>query len=266
MAQRGARLAREVTIGGVVLALGAAIAAMIGSLAAQVVYVVRRNLPTVHGRDRSGPIGGTGEPLNVVALGDSTLTAPGIDDDDDVWLRRALRAAADGRAIDARFFAVGGSRVADVRREQLPLAEEAASEAAWDLAVVAVGGNDAIHGTRRRLFARDLADVVERLAACSRVVVLAGIGDLGNIRRVPAPLAHAMRKRARRFDRAIRAVASASPSVVYLDVTVTDDAFRAHPELFGPDWFHPSAAGHHEWARAAVPGLRVAFDSLRHHP
>src|SRR5215203_696259 len=83
--------ARSVGVG----LLGAAAVGAAG-VSSAIAFEVRRTtrlpLPTLEGIDASGTVHGRADlpPLRVVALGDSTLTGPGIGDPSDIWLRRAL--------------------------------------------------------------------------------------------------------------------------------------------------------------------------------
>lgn len=242
-------------------ALGVAAAGAVALLGAELAWVVHRDLPSFDGVDASGrfePPSGDGggrssPPVVVAALGDSTLTGPGLDDVRELWLWQALAIAAPDRPVEVRSFAVGGSRAADVRRR---LGAVLASRP--DVAVVAVGSNDAIHGTRRHDFARDLDALIRELDAVVPVVAVANVGDLGNLERVPDPLAWVLRARAHTVRREIEEVVARHDGVVLLDVAASDAAFR-QGGVFVADRFHPNAAGHLLWARCAAPGLAAAL-------
>ncbi|MCB0958022.1 MAG: hypothetical protein KDB04_00675 [Acidimicrobiales bacterium] len=238
---------------GVVATAAMAAAGSAAVLGGELAWVVHRDLPSFEGSDASGryePARSTAAaPLVLVALGDSTLTGPGLDDERELWLWQALHAAAPDRPVDVRSFAVGGWRVADVRRRI-----GAALACQPDVAVVAVGSNDAIHGTARAAFARELDLVVEELTGRIPVVAVANVGDLGNLERVPPPLSSLLRHRARGIRREIEAVVDRHPRAVLLDVAACDAAF-AQGGVFVADRFHPNAAGHQLWAACAVPGL-----------
>lgn len=237
---------------GTKLAITAA-GAGIGILCAEAAWVVlRRDLPSLDGLDASGAIGPAGEddhPLRLVALGDSTLTGPGLDRAEHVWIRRALDATGSARPIELRSLAVGGSRVADVRRlvpDALALAPDAV--------VVAVGSNDAIHATPPRRFEIDLDAMLDELLAEVGVVGVCNVGDLGNVARVPRPLADLLRARSRLVRRQIERTVAKHPGAVLLDVTPSDGAMRDR-SMYAADRFHPNAEGHARWGDAAVPGL-----------
>jgi lysophospholipase L1-like esterase len=237
-------------------ALGAGAAALGGSvllLGAQARWTVRRrDLPVVAGCDASGVEGADDAPLvRIAALGDSTLTGPGLGHGGEVWVRGVARllAAHAGVQVEVRSFAVEGARVADVVARQL---EPALS---WkpDLVITAVGTNDAVHVTPLARVERSFERLVGALCDGVAAVVVGGVGDLGGIARVPFPLTVPLRARGRRVDRVIRAVVDAHP-VHYIDVSSVDTAFRSGGRsLFSPDLFHPNELGHALWAQAAGP-------------
>lgn len=224
----------------------------LGVLCAEAAWVVlRRDLPSLDGLDASGAVGTDGDdrPIRLVALGDSTLTGPGLDRAEHIWIRRALELTGSTRPIELRSLAVGGSRVADVRRlvpEALALDPDAV--------VVAVGSNDAIHATPPRRFEADLDATIGELLARVPVVGVCNIGDLGNIARVPRPLSQLLRTRSRVVRRQIERTVRRHPGAVLLDVTPSDGAMRDR-SMYAADRFHPNAQGHARWGAAAVPGL-----------
>lgn len=228
------------------------------TLTAEVLWAGRRHLPVGAEVDASGVLGAglAGPPIRVVVLGDSTLTGPGLQSPDDLWLRRALLELDLGRPVELVSFAVGGSRVGDVRRR---LAEALAVAA--DAVVLSVGSNDAIHGTPARQFAADydvlLGDVLSQVP----VAAVTNVGDLGNIARFPRPLRHVVRGRGRRFCSLVEQVAARHDGAVLLDVSPANNFFRDR-SLFCPDLFHPTSAGHSRWAEAVTPGLLRALELL----
>jgi lysophospholipase L1-like esterase len=233
----------------------------LAALVTEVLWVAHRPLPSFAGLDASGTIPTTssgggplelaaGEPLTIVALGDSTLTGPGLSAAGHVWVRAAL--AQLDHPIEYVSLAVGGSRVADVLQQV-----DTAIDREPDLVVVAVGANDAIHGTPRRVFRRRFEELVGRLADGVPTVAVANIGDLGNIARVPSPLRSVLRWRSAATCSIIESVVADRDSVELLDVTSADRVFRDR-SVFTADLFHPGPVGHAAWAEAALPGLRRA--------
>jgi len=250
------RWRRDAVLGGT----SAVIAASLAMLGAEVIWTARRRLPSLPGTDASGTVPGTdrgaGDPIRLVALGDSTLTGPGLADPDDIWLRRALLDLRLERAVDVVSLAVGGSRVADVRA-----AVPDAIALTPDVVVVAVGSNDAIHGTGFRAFTDTLDTVVATLLTQARTVAVCNVGDLGNVARVPMPLSSLLRQRSIAISRRIAAVVADHDGAVLLDVSPSNVGFRDRG-VFAEDLFHPNETGHALWAQAAEPGLRRVLDGV----
>ena len=79
-------------------------------------YAVLRPAPRLEEFDPSGEFGDTSNPtLRVAVLGDSSVTAPGVDHAAETWAHRiADRIARTGRYVVLRSFAVGGSMAHDL--------------------------------------------------------------------------------------------------------------------------------------------------------
>lgn len=245
MADRGAVAVRT----GAAALAGAAVV-----LGGQVLWTTRRPLPSLEGRDATGPVPGRGDPhappIRLVALGDSTLTGPGLADPDSIWLRRSLAGLGLDRPVDLVSLAVGGSRARDV----LATVPDAL-ERSPDAVIVAVGSNDAIHGTGHRTFTTTFDAIVTSLLATVPAVGVCNVGDLGNLARVPTPLSSVLHQRSTAISRRIRAVVARHEGAVLIDVTTSNVGFRDRG-VFAEDLFHPNEHGHALWAEAARPGLR----------
>jgi len=227
-----------------------------------VVHQIRRaahrdDLPSFFNQDISGTFGDpAAPPLRLVAVGDSSLTAPGIADLDDVWLRRLALRYAESHCVELISLGVGGSRARDVVEGQL----EAAVALRPDIAVVTVGSNDAIRATPRHRFTADLERIVSRLEAASGAVLVLGMGDLGSIPRLPPSLRPYLSHRSRRFDAACVRVAVAHPHAVKVHTRGRMvSAFFEDPGLFAADQFHASERGHAVFAEAAAAPFEAAY-------
>ncbi len=217
----------------------------------------RPDLPSFANQDISGTFGDPSAPLlRIAAVGDSSLTAPGIADLDDAWLRRLVRGYAGRHRVELRSLGVGGSRAGDVVVGSLAAAVALQS----DIAVVSVGGNDVIRAVPRRRFAASLETIVTRLEAASGVVVLIGVGDLGAIPRLPPLLRPLLTRRSAQFDRACAGVAASHERTVKTQARRPGDAaLRGNASLFAADQFHASPAGHAMFAEATAPAFEKAY-------
>ena len=239
-----------------------AVAAAGGFLLAQVLRAAhRKDLPSFPNQDPSGSFGDPTLPhLRIVALGDSSITAPGIVNLDETWIRRVARGLTDSYHVELVAVAVGGSKARDVVEGQL--AEALRLEA--DVAIVSVGANDAIRATSPAAYRADLEHIADSLVAAGTVVVLMGVGDLGSIPRLPAALRPIMTKRADTFNKAARAIGARSSRIVKIHVAGRiSTAFWDDPDLFGPDQFHVGPEGHAVFADEIRPALRAAVAIAR---
>jgi len=233
-------------------------AAVVVGLAAEVLWTAHRPLPSFPDLDASGTIGAAldGVPVVVAAIGDSTLTGPGLPAPQQIWLWQALERVGSARPIAVRSFAAGGSRLADAARRI-----DEALAVRPDVVVVAVGSNDALHGTPTTAIERQLDALLRRLLDGAPVVAVANVGDLGNIPRVPQPLRSLLPARSRTVRAVIEDVIGRHERAVLLDVTPADETLR-DGSVFVADRFHPGPRGHAAWAEVALPGLRAAFALL----
>lgn len=225
----------------------------------------RDDLPSFTNQDISGAFGDPASPpLRLVAVGDSSLTAPGIDDLDSVWLRRLARRYAESHRVELISLGVGGSRARDVVEGQL----DAAVSLRPDIAVVTVGSNDAIRATSVRRFTADMEAIVSRLEAVSGAVMVLGMGDLGSIPRLPPSLRPYLSRRSRGFDAACVKVAVAHPRAVKVHTRGRMvAAFWEDQALFGADLFHASERGQAVFATETASAFEAAYRiALRRRP
>lgn len=168
--------------------------------------------------------GGSGE-LRLVVVGDSTAVGTGAPSP------AAALPGELGRRLGARWRVVGanGATAADVLRTHI---DEAAGGPA-DVAVLVVGWNDAMGLRSGRAFARDLHQLLDRLAAASpdgRLVVVAP-PEFGRFAVLPSPLRAALASSAAGLRRVARRVAAERDAVFapgFDGLTVAADGF--HPD------------------------------------
>lgn len=242
---------------GIVLGVPGVVIATGAGLWVETHRVATAPLPRFDDLDPSGTYGDpTGEPLAMTVLGDSTVTAPGLDSGAESWI--AQLAAGLPHFTTLRSLAKGGSRVHDVVEDQLG----AALTGGTDLFVVAVGANDAMHGTTARRFRTGLRTLLGELSQQAPVVTL-GVGDLSVIPRIPATLRAPLRWRCGVIDRAHKEVTDSLDRVVRVPVgEVADPGFAVvRDELFTADRFHPNHLGHTLWAALFGPFVR---DTISH--
>jgi len=223
-----------------------------GLLATQMAHAAfRDDLPSLENQDPSGVFGdGSHPPLRIVFLGDSSVTAPGVEPLDSAWARQIAIHLSNRFHVDARSVAVGGSKVHDVLEDQVG----AALALEPDIAYVSVGSNDALRATPIVRFEEDYDAMVALLHAEVPAVGLSGIGDLGTIPRLPELARGLARIRARAVNNAVARVATRYPRAVKSNAwDVMEDRFLRDRSMFAPDLFHASAEGHLVFAQVARP-------------
>lgn len=240
---------------------GVALAAA-GGLWAEARRAANAPLPHFGDLDASGRYGTPGAPpLRVAALGDSSLTGPGLSHPWQIWLARVLDGLERDVHLDSH--ARGGSRVGDVLVAQAP----EAIEDPVDLFVVVVGANDAVHGTPAPSFGRRFGALLDLLEPVAPVLSF-GVGDLSMVPRIPPRLRPVLAHRCRVIDRVHAEVARGRPGVLRVSVRdLSDPRFRAGgPTLYAADRFHPNEAGHAMWARLFQPVTRLALERVASRP
>lgn len=238
--------------------------AMAGALTigAELAAAVLWPVPDQTSFDASAVLGDGVPPLRVAALGDSTLTGPGVESADEIWARVVGRRLVGelGRQVDLRSFGAGGATATEVVAGQL----DAALDFAPHLALVSVGANDVIRGVPMRRFSLNLDRIVSSLTDNGALVVCSGVGDLGSIPRLAPPLRQVASRLGRRADRAHTAVARRHGALKAEQWGWSSEQFRTRRDVWSADRFHPNAAGHLVWAETCWTTLAPILDDLRH--
>lgn len=201
---------------------------------------------------------GTGDDrVALVVLGDSGAAGFGVDHPEETTAAviAAGLAATLGREVHLRCLAEVGAQSGDLQ------AQIDQMRAPWPgAAVIAIGANDVTHRVPPGRSVALLTSAIERLRAHGVEVVVATCPDLGTIRPIPHPLRWVARRWSRTLAAAqtVAAVSAGARSVALADLLGPE--FDAHPDtMFGPDQFHPSAAGYRHFADAIVPSLVSAL-------
>lgn len=221
--------------------------------AGQVLHAAHRpDLPGLQNQDPSGTFGDpSSPPLLVVALGDSSITAPGVVPLDASWVRQAAHHLAETHRVTLLSVAVGGSRAEDVLDRQVP----AAFAYDPDIALVSIGANDALRTTPLTTFESALQEIVASMLTLTPYVGMSGVGDLGMIPRLPPFAQTYARVRARSFNNAIARVASRHGLPKSATWGPMWEPFDTDPDglIFTHDRFHASAHGHAIFAKSMRP-------------
>ncbi len=197
-----------------------------------------------------------GDPIDLVVFGDSGAAGFGVERPQETTAAVIAAGLASRlhRCVQLRCVAVVGAQSADLQQQIDSIDPE------WpQVAVIAVGANDVTHRIPPGRSISLLTTAIERLREHDVEVVVATCPDLGTIRPIPHPLRWVARRWSRSLAAAqtVAAVAAGARSVAVADLLGSE--FDAHPDtMFGPDQFHPSAAGYRALGEAIVPSLADA--------
>src|SRR4051812_5890095 len=204
-----------------------------------------------YGRGRPAPA------IKIALLGDSSAAGYGVskvEETPGALLGSGVAAGAD-RRVHLRTFCFSGAK-------SIQLAEQvdAAMRTEPDVALILVGANDVTNQTLPSESVRYLSEAVRRLHEADVAVVVGTCPDLGTVRPIPQPLRQVARTWSRRLAAAQAiAVVEAGGRAVSLG-SILGPEFEASPALlFGPDRFHPSAAGYAALASVLVPSALAAL-------
>lgn len=195
-----------------------------------------------------------GREVRLVLLGDSTAAGVGVPTvGETVGGQLAQRLARRGWRVHLAGVAVSGSRCRDLGPQV-----SRALLGRPDVAVICIGANDALHGTRLPAVRRDLAAAVARLTDAGVHTVVATCPDLGASRSFAQPLRALAGRRGRQVA-AAEAGAAAGVGGEPVDLArLTGPIFRADPGTLSTDLFHPSADGYRLWAEVLHSAVESA--------
>jgi lysophospholipase L1-like esterase len=203
-----------------------------------------------YGKGRPGPT------IQIALLGDSSAAGYGVEavqDTPGAHLGSGVVDVAD-RRVYLRSFAFVGAQTRDLDGQiDRALAVEP------HVAVILVGVNDITHSRRPSESVRLLEAAVRRLRDAGVEVVVGTCPDLGTIEPIAPPLRQVARTWSRRLAAAQTiATVEAGGRTVSL-ASVLGPAFASSPsQFFGPDRFHPSAAGYSSLASVLLPSVLAA--------
>jgi len=206
-------------------------------------------LPGARGPDR-GEVG-SGEPLRLLLIGESTVAGVGVKSHDEGLAGRtaASLAAEARRAVQWR--AVG--EIGATARATLERLVPRLGEDRFDVVAVALGVNDTTKLRSPGGWETDVGALVEALRARLGPVpvALSKVPPMHQFPSLPWPLRAVMGERSEELNRRLSRLAARLPDVLHVDEEVP-----AGEEWFCRDRFHPSAKGYAFWGE--VLGARVA--------
>ncbi|HEX4977144.1 MAG TPA: SGNH/GDSL hydrolase family protein [Nocardioides sp.] len=207
-----------------------------------------------YGHGRPGPA------IKMALLGDSSAAGYGVErvqETPGAHLASGLAEGAD-RRVYLRSVAKVGAQTRDLDGQ----IDEALSIEP-DVAVIQIGANDVTHARLPSESVRLLALGVRRLREAGVQVVVGTCPDLGTIEPIMPPLRQVARAWSRRLAAAQTVAAVEAGGRTVSLGSVLGPEFAATPKvLFGPDRFHPSAAGYSSLASVLLPSVLAAMDVI----
>jgi lysophospholipase L1-like esterase len=207
-----------------------------------------------YGKGRPGPA------VKIALLGDSSAVGYGVDRVEHTPGAQLASGLAEGadRRVYLRSLAAVGARTRDLTGQidlALPMEPH--------VAVILVGTNDVTHRVLPSESVRLLEQGVRRLRESGVEVVVGTCPDLGTVEPIAPPLRQVARTWSRRLAAGQTiAVVEAGGRTVSLG-SILGPEFSASPKvLFGPDQFHPSAAGYSSLASVLLPSVLAAVGEV----
>jgi lysophospholipase L1-like esterase len=199
-----------------------------------------------------GLVPGAGEPIRLLAVGESTVCGVGLARGDQSVAATTARALArlTGRPIAWHAEGLSGATVSDARAQLLPrIPPEPA-----DLIVVAFGVNDTTAYRSPAMFADDLAELVTavRRRVGDAPVIVGGVAPLNYFPALPWPLRHILGWRSAALQAAADRLTERLPRLVVERISALD------PDLFARDGFHPNRRAHAIWGEE-IAALALPF-------
>jgi lysophospholipase L1-like esterase len=199
------------------------------------------------------------QPLQLAALGDSSIAGIGSDRTGDCLAVQIARRVADmtGRTVHVRGYGVSGARTADVARAQVGAL---ATHPPPDVLVVVVGANDIVHVTPPTQYLHAVSALYEALCEQPAVPVIAC--SLPEVRAITI-VGHPLRDVAVAYGRLLgvlqRRALRNLPDVHLVDARrIAGPSFLQRPEAMASDGFHPSGVGYALLADALAPAVTQA--------
>ena len=218
-------------------------------------------LPEAAG-EREGLLGGGGEPLRLLIVGDSATAGVGAAHQREALAGRLAerlleRLPAPAPALRWRLVARSGVTTA----EALALLEADGTDAgpaaafAADVAVLAVGVNDVTGQLPVGRWLQRMEAIARRLERehGARLLVVSGLPPMHLFPALPQPLRWYLGASARRYDRALWRWALRRPRTVFVPLPAMTD-----PSLMAADGFHPGPPAYSAWADALAAAIVAA--------
>jgi lysophospholipase L1-like esterase len=212
---------------------------------------------------------GRGEPLRLLAIGDSIIAGVGARRIEHSTVMHAARFMSGRLAREIHWHASGmiGAGARRVRCEAVPMLPEQP----FDVILVSVGVNDVLRLERSGRFRRQLLKLIRELKRHSPHAVIGylGLPPLDRFPKLRRPLRWMVGQRIRRFDTIAREAIARVPNAFHIPVS-----FSPRPRMFSDDGLHPSETSQRRLGkiiagaltpRLCAPAIDLAARPMRSH-
>lgn len=192
---------------------------------------------------------GQGPDLRLLILGDSSAAGVGVPSQSQALAGRLAFGLEPYVRLDWRLVARCGDTTPMALRRV-----KAAQPRRADVAVVALGVNDIMRGTRLQRWLEQTEALVDHMTGHMGVghVYLSGLPAVSQFPRLPNPLRWTMGHQAERYDRGLRGFVDSRDDVTLIPADMALDA-----SVMAEDGFHPGPKVYATWADMIVTQVRA---------
>lgn len=216
---------------------------------------IRASVPKLPPATGRSGCSGTGAPLRLITLGESTIAGIGVETHTKGFSGTLAKALSDqlGKAVAWKVYAKSGYTAARVTEKLIPNIEEEQ----LDLIVIGLGANDAFHLKAPWRWRRDIRALITALRERFPTTLLVFI-NMPPIRSFPAftPLIQrVVGNHVELLGQSLKQVVQPLPNVFYYSRVITLEDWRdrlgvtAPPSDFFSDGVHPSELTYQVWAQ-----------------
>jgi len=192
-----------------------------------------------------GTVAGAGEPLRLIALGESTVAGVGARTHE-TGLAGQLALALSRDLQQSVEWAVVARSGINARKSRAELVPKLTGRQA-DVVMIALGVNDSIELHTARQWASEVEGLIGdvRAQVGDALVLLSGVPPLDYFPALPQPLSFVLGARSAALERASVDLVKNLKRVIYVPFRIERERCD---DLFCDDGFHPSELGYTEWA------------------
>lgn len=200
---------------------------------------------------RSGTTG-SGTPLRLLVLGDSSAAGVGATHLDEALLGQLLVHLQGTYEVHYQLHAKTGATTADTLARLATLPDQH-----FDAVVIGLGVNDVTSGLRRTKWIAQTEALIETLTTRfhARHICLTGLPPVSRFPLLPQPLRWIVGRQAARYDRASRRIAARH---AHVDRIAFDMDLQA--EMMAADGYHPGPTIYARWAQLCAARIKAHWD------